>query len=253
MKKIGLTGAKGFVGSHLVKRLEKEGYSVEISDCNLDISIPDFNNCRHVIHLAAKTFVPDSWEKPHLFYQTNTIGTAHVLESVRESKIPLTFISSYVYGNPEYLPIDEKHPLSPANPYMQSKIIAEQLCDFYRKNFDIPICILRPFNIYGAGLSGKFLIPLICEQVLDNSIKKINLRSLTPKRDYIHIDDLISSIIKTIEYPNSKTINIASGTSYSVKELAEKIMDIAAIRKPVSSDGTVRANEIKKIIREMTR
>ncbi|MCH2023547.1 MAG: NAD(P)-dependent oxidoreductase [Saprospiraceae bacterium] len=244
MDKIGLTGADGFVGTHLVKRLKNEGYDLLISDCNLNHHIPSFEDCKHVIHLAALTFVPQSWEQPNLFYQTNTVGTAHVLEAVRKANIPLTYISSYVYGNPQYLPIDEEHELIPSNPYMQSKIMAEEICNFYRENFDLEICILRPFNLYGSGLSKKFLIPLICEQVLDKNKKKIHLRSLTPKRDYIHIDDLISAILKSIKRPNSESINIASGDSYNVKEIAEMIMNICSIHKEIVSDGTIRLNEI---------
>lgn len=243
-KKIGLTGASGFVGSHLVQHLEKLGYEIDATPVDLNSNIPNFESCDHVIHLAAKTFVPDSWEHPHHFYQTNMLGTAHVLEAVRKANVPMTFISSYVYGAPNYLPIDEQHPLTPANPYMQSKIIGEQLCGFYRKNFNLPICILRPFNLYGPGLGAKFLISIICQQVLDKTTDIVALRALDPKRDYVYIDDLIGAIIQSIRVQNSETINIASGQSYSVKELALMVMDIAGIQKEIVSTQEARPNEI---------
>lgn len=243
-KKIGLTGASGFVGTHLAQRLEELGYKLLLSKVNINEHIPNFEGCSHIVHLAAKVFVPDSWEHPHHFYQTNVLGTAHVLEAARKENIPVTFISSYVYGIPNYLPIDEKHPLTPANPYMQSKIMGEDLCHFYRKNFNLPICILRPFNLYGLGLDAKFLIPLICEQVLDKTTNQLELRALTPKRDYIYITDLVEAIVQSIILPNSETINIASGTSYSVKELAELIMRIAGVDKKIISTEEARPNEI---------
>ena len=244
MKKVGITGASGFVGTHLCKRLEELGYQVISSDANLDNEMPNFEACDHIIHLAALTFVPDSWKEPLKFYKTNTLGTAHVLEAARAAKIPMTYISSYVYGLPHYLPIDEQHMTSPASPYMQSKLMAEQLCEFYRDNFDLEICILRPFNLYGAGLADKFLIPLICQQVLDKEKTQVTLRSLSPKRDYVHIQDLVEAIAKSVENTNSETINIASGESYSVAELANMIMEIAEIQKEVVSTSQIRPNEI---------
>jgi nucleoside-diphosphate-sugar epimerase len=243
-KKIGITGAGGFVGKHLTKKLSEVGYQWEASAVDLDKEAPNFNSCDHVLHLAARTFVPDSWETPVSFYQTNTLGTARVLDSIHQAGASMTFISSYVYGIPQYLPIDEQHSTTPANPYMQSKILGEQLCQFYANNFNIPICILRPFNLYGAGLGDKFLIQLICKQVLDPNISEVSLRSLAPKRDYVYIDDLVTAIIASIDMTESATINIASGKSYSVEELVHIVMDIAGIHKPIVSTAQPRPNEI---------
>ena len=89
------------------------------------------------------------------------MGTVHVLEAARRFEVPVTHISSYVYGQPEYLPIDEDHPVKAENPYMHSKIFAEQACEFYKKNFNLQVCIMRPFNLYGKGQKSNFLIPLI--------------------------------------------------------------------------------------------
>src|SRR5262245_49294908 len=97
---------------------------------NLDFDTPSLEGVDHIVHLAALSYVPESWKKPTAFYQTNVMGTLHVLEAARKSEVPITHISSYVYGQPEYLPIDEDHPVKAENPYMQSKIFAEQACEF---------------------------------------------------------------------------------------------------------------------------
>jgi nucleoside-diphosphate-sugar epimerase len=246
-KRIAVTGSNGFIGRHLCKALmagDMEVIPLTRETVNLDFEIPSLQDADHVVHLAALSYVPQSWKDPTSFYQTNVMGTLHVLEAARKRGIPVTHISSYVYGQPEYLPIDENHPLKAENPYMQSKIFAEQACEFYKKNFDLQVCIMRPFNLYGEGQRSNFLIPLILSQVLDSKKEDVLLESLTPKRDYVHVSDLVGAIILNIKKPSNCIFNIASGQSYSVLEVTELIMQEAGIRKKIIGGQKERPNEI---------
>ena len=123
--------------------------------------VPGRAHIDHVIHLAAKSFVPESWDNPYIYYRTNVLGAANVLEYCRKTECDLTALSSYIYGKPTHLPISEKHPIRPYNPYSHSKILSEELYNYYRKSFKLKINILRPFNIYGPGQKDTFVIPKI--------------------------------------------------------------------------------------------
>src|SRR5271166_3274162 len=165
-----VTGATGFLGRHLVVALESRGRAVrqhssadgDIASCSLPM-----DGVSHVFHLAAKSYVPESWQNPPAFYHTNVMGTVNVLEHCRQNHAALTLISSYVYGQPQRLPIAEDQPLVAANPYAHTKILAEETARFYEQRFGITLLIVRPFNIYGPGQRGSFLIPSIVRQVLD--------------------------------------------------------------------------------------
>src|SRR5207237_1415928 len=148
----------------------------------------------YVIHLAGKSFVPDSWKDPQEFMRVNAEGTRNVLEFCRKNNIPLIFMSSYVYGIPVRLPIDENHPVTPSNPYAQSKYEAEKICIMYAEKYKIPVTIVRPFNIFGPNQPEHFLIPKIIQQALDVSSTRIELQDLSPRRDYIYMDDLLDAI-----------------------------------------------------------
>ena len=190
MKHILVTGASGFIGKRLVKKLRTAGSIVTtISSINGDIAEPntfsDLNNLDvdFVYHLAGKTFVPESWSNPALFHRINVSGTLNVLELCRLKNIPMAFVSSYLYGAPKYQPIDELHPIEPNNPYALSKANAEDLCRFYALHYGIPIAIFRPFNIFGPGQSKLFLIPKIIDQIFED--QSISLDDLSPRRDYL--------------------------------------------------------------------
>ncbi|MBN1131879.1 MAG: GDP-mannose 4,6-dehydratase [Bacteroidales bacterium] len=246
-----ITGSAGFIGRHLIRSLQ-DSKTYQILEFDLtdgDVATHRFETDRidHVIHLAGKTYVPDSWTDPYAFYRTNFLGTVNILNLCRRHHASLTYISAYVYGVPDYLPVDEKHPLKAANPYMHSKIEAESACRFYSENFEIPVTVIRPFNIYGPGQNEHFLIPKIINQVCSDS-DVIRVFSLGPKRDYIYIDDLIDALVKSVNINTRyQVINIGSGTSYSVRDIIDRCQNIAGTNKTVLEEHIDRKNEIPDV------
>lgn len=251
-----VTGASGFIGGHLVRALKARGYGVrshssrdgDIVHCVLPIE-----GACHVFHLAAKTFVPDSWTNPEAFYQVNLLGTLNVLEHCRREHTPLTLISSYVYGHPRRLPIAEDHPVEAINPYAQSKIMAEDLARFYALHFGLRVVIVRPFNLYGPGQNPPFLIPVIVEQALDPAMSVIRLRDLQPRRDYLYICDAIDFLVSTMGKKANGIYNLGSGDSVSVTEVAELIRDAAGTDKPIVSENQPRPQEIMDLRADISR
>jgi nucleoside-diphosphate-sugar epimerase len=256
MSKILITGSNGFVGKQLCKALKLLNYEViELPSSAGDIMDPktweNIPSCNSVIHLAAKTFVPDSWKYPDLFLQTNTLGTERALEYCRKYGARMIFISSYLYGNPSSLPISENAAIYTPNPYALSKKTAEDFCRFYADAFQVNTIILRPFNLYGYGQSENFLIPEIILQVLKGN--EIHVKDLEPKRDYIFITDFIDAIICSIEMNKFEIFNIGSGMSYSVAEIIQMIQDICGTKLPVISSSEKRRAEIMDTIADISK
>lgn len=255
-KRVLITGSSGFIGSNLKRELLKKNLEIiEFNDTDGDIAdnLPDFENIQHVFHLAGKTFVPDSWKYPKEFMRVNIGGTHNVLEFCSKHHAGLTYISSYVYGIPENLPVSESHPVSPSNPYAESKIKAEQLCFAYAEKKLFPIKIIRPFNVYGKKQPSHFLIPAIIKQVMDPSLSEIRLQDLTPKRDYVFMDDFIRALILLFEKGSPGVYNIGSGYSLSVKEIVDTILKISGKSKKVISTGEIRKNEIPDVVADITK
>jgi nucleoside-diphosphate-sugar epimerase len=247
-----VTGSEGFIGRRLVKRLEESGkfdlLTFDIQDGDIAVSAPVLSGVKHVIHLAARTFIPDSWIDPSSFYRTNVQGTANILDFCHRQKASLTYISAYVYGKPEFLPISEEHPLVPNNPYMHSKVIAESLCEFFAQHYGVPVAILRPFNIMGPGQRDDFLIPHIVKQLMDPDADRIQVKDLHPKRDFLYIDDLLDAIIRSISPDSHFTVyNVGSGESFSVAEIIQTLLDITGFKKELVSEIQVRKNEITDV------
>lgn len=250
MENILLTGSKGFVGSYTVKKLIKK--DIKFIEFDKDITVFDnFNEYKNygisrVLHIAGKTVVPESWEVPAKYYYNNTYGTLNILEFCRERKIPLTYVSAYIYGIPDKIPITEKTKPNPNNPYAHSKHMAEQLCEFYSSVFDMTVTITRLFNVYGKGQSENFIIPFIVNQVLHTDI--IAVKDLKPKRDYVYIDDVVNALISTFTYNKKFSVfNVASGKTHSVKEIIDISQNIAGTNKEIRCENVVRKNEIDNI------
>jgi UDP-glucose 4-epimerase len=224
MKKIAITGSGGFIGTHLLPYLVKSGYEVvEISrskgyDISNWDSVKDISKCDILIHLAAKTFVPFSFENPREFYTINQLTTINAFELARIWSADVILMSSYFYGPPQYLPIDEGHPLNPHNPYAQTKFLAEIIAEGYCRDFKLNCIALRLFNIYGPNQDESFLIPTIYNQAKSGNIV---LKDPRPKRDFIHINDVVLAVAMAINYKSEKmeTFNLGSGVSYSVEEI----------------------------------
>lgn len=251
--KVLITGAKGFIGSNLCLKLKELNISfIEYSNHHYSWNASIFDpylteGITHIVHLAAKNFVPESWEKPEYYIQINVNSTVSLLEFSRKINAKFIFLSSYMYGKPECLPIDESHSTSVLNPYALSKYLAEEACKFYSKNFHISISVLRVFNIYGPGQKSNFLIPHLISEVL--SSQEINVLDLSPKRDYLYISDLIDAIISLFDCDvEFEIFNIGSGTSNSVNEIIDVLQNISNTNKKVNSKSEIRKNEINDVV-----
>ena len=257
MNKILLTGAYGFIGSHLAELLVKEGYDVKVlvqynsfgtwgwldsvdksvtqqMDVILgDIRDPYFCNelvqgCSRVIHLAALIAIPYSYTSPHHYIDTNITGTCNLLQSSRNNNIEkfIQTSTSEVYGTAQYVPIDEDHPLSGQSPYSASKIGSDQLALSFYNSFNMPLTIVRPFNTYGPRQSARAVIPSIIIQLIKG--KRISLGGLTPTRDFNFVTDIAKGFIASLESNKSvgEVINLGSNYEISIEDTALLIAQI---------------------------
>src|ERR1039458_4249858 len=181
------------------------------------------------------------------------LGAVNVLEHCRRDQAALTLISSYVYGEPQRLPIAEDHPLAAANPYAHTKILAEHTARFYEQRFGLALTIVRPFNIYGPGQRDSFLIPSIVRQVLDPSAAVVQVTDLRPKRDYVYVADAVTLLLATLRPGVHGIYNLGSGCSASVAEVAEQVNVAAGVRKPVVSADQPRPGEILDVVADTSR
>jgi len=258
MKTITITGSSGFIGKYLVKALNEKGYRVIPLDYDdgydllkrEDVArIPSFDI---IVHLAAKSFVPHSFEKPYDFYNHNCFTTLNMLEKARAFNAKVIFFSSYLYGQPDYLPIDENHPLKPHNPYAQTKLIGEKLCEGFHRDFNVPVVIFRPFNIYGVGQNNSFLIPMILEQMKTGLI---SLKDPRPKRDFIHVSDIVHAVLLAIEHEHNKleVFNLGFGKSYSIAQIIEIIKQVSNTPFRVNFSNEIRQGEVLDTIADTSK
>lgn len=255
MKKILVTGADGFIGSHLTEELVSQGYDVRafvyynsfntwgwidtfpkevqnsIEIFQGDIRDPNgvreaMRGCDAVFHLAALIAIPFSYHSPDTYVDTNIKGTLNVLQAARElgTRVLVTSTSE-VYGTAQYVPIDEKHPFQGQSPYSATKIGADRLAESFYRSFDLPVTIVRPFNTYGPRQSARAVIPTIITQLLAGKTE-IKLGSLTPTRDFNYVKDTARGFISI--YESDKTvgeeINIATQKEISIGQLAEELV-----------------------------
>jgi nucleoside-diphosphate-sugar epimerase len=245
--KVLVTGASGFIGQHLVAHLHQIGkcvvpvsraYGVDVTCDTLPL-----DGVGHVFHLAGKTGVVEAWRSPLDYLDANAFGTARVLDQCR-GHCSVTFVSGYVYGSPKRVPIREQDPVDIQNPYALSKLLAERICEFYARFYDVPVVALRLFNVYGPGQSTNFLIPFILEQILDPLQSEVRVQDLEPKRDYVYVSDAVEGIIMAPGAAAGSVFNIGYGTSYTVEEIIERASKAAGIHKPYCSSGQKRRHEI---------
>ncbi len=227
--KVAVAGSDGFVGTNVYKQLLEAGHEVISIDISQGVDLSDNAIIEQIepidsfIHLANLVYVPYSYQNPEKYYRTNYLTTLNALEICRKHNARLIYASSYIYGSPQYIPVDENHPVCPFNPYAQTKMICEKLCEGYHRDFGIKVSVLRPFNIYGIGQKGKLLIPEIIGQLKEGK-KKIQLKAASPRRDYINVVDVARAFVACINDENDYSIfNVCSGVSISVKELTEII------------------------------
>ena len=258
MRKVLITGENGFIGRSLKRFLKSKSFNIvnlgDINDLNLCNweEIKKIPKVETIIHLASNNFIPEAFQNPLNCYNNNIISTLNILEKAKIEGSRVIFFSTYVYGPPLYLPIDELHKSNPQNPYTQSKVICEELCKGYSRDFDVPVTIFRPFNIYGPGQNASFFIPTIISQI-NNKI--IHLDDSRPKRDFLFIDDVIEAVyLSLIINGNSMRIyNLGSGNSTSVLDIANLIIQHSGSTARIKFSNRIRQGEILDTIADITK
>jgi NAD dependent epimerase/dehydratase len=265
-EKILITGADGFIGSHLTEELVKLGYNVkafvyynsfnswgwldhsayknEFEVFAGDVRDPHgvkeaMKDCSSVLHLASLIAIPYSYHSPDTYVDTNIKGTLNVLQAARElgvSKVVHTSTSE-VYGTAQYVPIDEDHPLQGQSPYSASKIGADQMAISFYRSFDTPVAIIRPFNTYGPRQSARAVIPTIITQLASGK-EKIKLGALSPTRDFNYVKDTVSGFISVMNNDKAlgEVINIGSNYEISIGETVKAIADVMGKKIEIETD-----------------
>ncbi len=254
-----VTGAGGFIGSHLTELLTERGFEVKalvryssqdrwgwLDYVKTDVEvirgdIRDFDSVKKMVedvdvifHLAALIGIPYSYETPIAYIRTNVEGTYNILEAAKMSgKISriVHVSSSEVYGTAQYIPIDEKHPYNPQSPYAATKVAADMLVLTYYRSFDLPVTIVRPFNTFGPRQSLRAVIPTIITQTIKNGV--VRLGNLSTKRDFLYVKDTVRGIIEVglHEKTIGDVFNIGTGRSFAISEVVDMVSKIHG--KPV--------------------
>jgi NAD dependent epimerase/dehydratase len=269
-KKILVTGADGFIGSHLTETLIDQGFNVrafvyynsfntwgwidtfpkekieKLEIFSGDIRDPQgvekaMEGCDVVFHLAALIAIPFSYHSPDSYVDTNIKGTLNILQAAKKLKVQKLLVTSTseVYGTAQYTPIDETHPYQGQSPYSATKIGADRLAESFYRSFDLPVAIVRPFNTFGPRQSARAIIPTIITQLLTGA-QKISLGNLTPLRDFNYVKDVVSAFLAIAESDKTlgQEINIATNTAISMGELAQLLIDMTKSSAEITSDQT---------------
>lgn len=283
MKKVLVTGADGFIGSHLVEKLLNSGYEVKafvhynsinswgwLDTLSQDIlkeieiftgDIRDPNGVREamkhiddVYHLAALIAIPFSYYSPDSYVDTNIKGTLNVLQAAKELNTKRIMITSTseVYGSAKFVPITEDHPYQGQSPYSATKIGADRLAEAFYRSFSLPITIVRPFNTYGPRQSARAIIPTIITQLL-SGIEEIKLGLLTPTRDFNYVKDTVNGFVEIAKSTKTigEEINIATQKEISIKDLAmELIRQLNPNAKIICEEERVRPkkSEVSRLL-----
>ncbi|KNY30277.1 NAD-dependent 4,6-dehydratase LegB [Pseudobacteroides cellulosolvens] len=272
-KKVLVTGADGFIGSHLVEALIEEGARVTafvfynsfnswgwldtfpadtLSKINVfQGDIRDLNCLREVVkdvdsifHLAALIAIPYSYIAPESYIDTNIKGTLNILQAAKDFSVERVFITSTseVYGTAKYVPIDELHPFQGQSPYSASKIGADRIAESFYRSYNLPVTIVRPFNTYGPRQSARAVIPAIISQLLSGKTE-IKLGNLTPTRDFNYVKDTVNGFIEIAKSDRTigEEINIATGVETCIGDIFEEIrLQINKEAKVINDDIRIR-------------
>ena len=281
MSKVLVTGAGGFIGSHLCEMLVARGHQVRAlvryngrgSQGWLDTSpareqlevvagdIRDFDSvsravagCSEVYHLAALIGIPYSYESPLAYVRTNVEGTYNVLEAARRSELSRVLVTSTseTYGTALYTPIDEAHPLQPQSPYSATKIGADQLALSYHLSFGLPVVVARPFNTYGPRQSARAIIPTLATQLLSRR-PQIDVGSLDPVRDLTFVEDTASAMIAIASTDAflGRAVNVGTGEAVSIREIYERLVQITGHQAELRQDPArirPQASEVMRLV-----
>jgi dTDP-glucose 4,6-dehydratase len=267
-KQVLVTGADGFIGSHLTEALVRQGFRVRafvhynsfnswgwLDHCGEDVKgqfevfagdIRDpygvksaMTGCEAALHLAALIGIPFSYHSPSTYVETNINGTLNVLQAARDLEVSriIHTSTSEVYGTAQFVPITEKHPLQGQSPYSASKIAADQLAYSFYSSFNLPVITLRPFNTYGPRQSARAVIPTIITQIA-NKAGTIKLGATNPTRDFSFIEDTVSGFISALksERGAGETINLGSNFEVSIEDTAKLIAEIMGVSVEISTD-----------------
>jgi dTDP-glucose 4,6-dehydratase len=264
--KIMVTGAGGFIASHLVEELVHKGHEVrafvrynsrnlwgwlENSPCRDSVEIVsgdvrDYDlvksavaGCDTVFHLAALIGIPYSYVSPLAYVRTNVEGTYNILQAARECGVQRVVhtSTSEIYGTAQYVPIDEAHPVNPQSPYAASKASADFLALSYHRSFGLPVTVVRPFNTYGPRQSARAIIPTVISQIHDGK-ETLSLGNLTPTRDLTFVSDTVSGFLAAAASPQAvgETVNLGTGSEISIGDLVAKIARIMGREVKITSD-----------------
>jgi NAD dependent epimerase/dehydratase len=267
--KILVTGAGGFIGSHLVERLVSVGHDVRalvryngrgdhghLKDIPKDFQdaieivagdVTDASQVRRMVqgcdavcHLAALIGIPYSYEAPRSYVETNIYGTLNILEACRDTNVRRVVVTSTseVYGTAQYAPIDEKHPLQGQSPYSASKIGADKLAESFFNSFDLPVVTLRPFNTFGPRQSARAIIPTVLTQAISGA-EQIQLGSLDPQRDLTFVTDTAEGFRLAVETDGieGETIHFGRGKAVTIGELAQRCLEVVGSKAKIVISG----------------
>ena len=286
-RRVLVTGAGGFIGSHLTEALVQTGASVrafvrytsrgdhgwlesadpeiirEVEIFRGDLANPEavagaVAGCETVLHLGALIPIPYSYRHPREFVAANVEGTLNVLEAARREDVAriVHTSTSEVYGTAQSVPIDEQHPLRPQSPYAATKVAADQLALSYRRSFGTPVVVARPFNTFGPRQSARAVIPTIVTQALTRDA--IELGATEPTRDFLYVADTVGGIVRCAEAAgiDGEVINLGTGVEVSIGELADRVRHLAEREVPVVLDeARLRPpdSEVERLVADTTK